>query len=288
MLRSRIKKLHEKFLMKTRNNKFFDFFIRKPFLQFSSWFLYPEFRKQKLIFILLKKSIKPTLLITLLVLTSIYLYNSIYKLGEQSSQERIAKLEKILEITQNKLDSKKIKISEQQSTIERIRKQIGSRKYLEYIIKRDCHLRNPDYLSKLPDEIFFTIIDEIEKNKLPYTVFFRVIDFESGFQYLTNPSSGAFGYCQLLPSTFRLGSKILNLKENTPVNNVKIGAWVLKSGFDRWKKRGLNDRDAWFNSLVNYCGGSHSLAEKEMMYFKDDLFEIKQIVERETQELKDI
>ena len=63
-----------------------------------------------------------------------------------------------------------------------------------------------------------------------------------------------------------------------PVNNVKVGAYVLKDGFKRHKARGLDDKDAWFHSLVNYCGGSHEIAKKEMMYYKEGLLDTKSIL----------
>jgi hypothetical protein len=201
-----------------------------------------------------------------------------YFFGRISNFNQISHFQEQLNKANIELESTAELVLYKESVIDRIRKQVGSREYLEYIIKRDCHLRNPDYLSKLPDEIFFTIIDEIEKNELPYTVFFRLIDFESGFQYITNSSSGAYGYCQLLPSTFTIGCKYLNLKDNSKVNNIKIGAWLVKYGFDRWKSKGMSDEEAWFNSLVNYSGGSHELAKKEMMYFKDNLFESRDVI----------
>lgn len=272
MLKTKIEKIRNKLLIKREKSNLIYNYFKKSFLALSEWYLYPELRKKNIILSLFKINRLPLFLTTLFIIWTITLFS----FGKISTIKKVRELENQLTQMSSELDSSSRLISYKESIIDRIRTQVGSRQYLEYIIKRDCHLRNPDNLSKLSDEVFFTMIDEIEKNKIPYTVFFRVIDFESGFTYATNSTSGAFGYCQLLPSTFTIGAKHLKLKENSEVNNVKIGAWVLKYGFDRWKAKGLSDKEAWFRSLVDYSGGSHALAEKEMMYFKENLFKAKE------------
>lgn len=274
MLKRKLKNLQTKILMKTDGTRFWNKYIKGSILMIADWYLYPEFRKKNLFLSLIKLNRIPLILTTIFIIWTI----TFFSFGRSSNFEKVRKLQTELKKTNIELESSAELILYKESVIKKIRHQVASRQFLEFIIKRDCHLRNPDALSKLPDDVFFTIIDEIEKNKIPYTVFFRLIDFESGFTYITNPSSGAFGYCQLLPSTFVIGSKQLNLKDNTPINNIKIGSWVLKFGYDRWKSKGLEHQQAWFNSLVDYSGGSHDLAQREMMYFKEDLFESKNLV----------
>jgi hypothetical protein len=274
MLKTKIKKLQTNLLMKTNGTKFWNKYIKGSLLLISNWYLYPEFRRNNLLLSLIQLNRLPLLFTTLFIIWTI----TFFSFGRNSNFNKVKQLQTELSKTNIELESSAKLIHYKQSVIENIRFQVGSREYYEYIIKKDCHLRNPDNLSKLPDEIFFTMIDEIEKNKIPYTIFFRLIDFESGFTYITNPSSGAYGYCQILPSTFVIGCKHLNLKENSPINNIKIGVWVLKYGFNRWKAKGLSDEESWFNSLVDYSGGSRDLAQKEMMYYKDNLFEAKDTV----------
>jgi hypothetical protein len=274
MLKTKIKKLQTNLLMKTNGTEFWNKYIKGSLLLISNWYLYPEFRRNNLLLSLIQLNRLPLLLTTLFIIWTI----TFFSFGRNSNFNKVKQLQTELSKTNIELESSAKLIHYKQSVIENIRFQVGSREYYEYIIKKDCHLRNPDNLSKLSDEIFFTMIEEIEKNKIPYTIFFRLIDFESGFTYLTNPSSGAYGYCQILPSTFIIGCKHLNLKENSPINNIKIGVWVLKYGFNRWKDKGLSDKEAWFNSLVDYSGGSRDLAQKEMMYYKDNLFEAKDTV----------
>jgi soluble lytic murein transglycosylase-like protein len=130
-------------------------------------------------------------------------------------------------------------------------------------------LRNPQNLSKLSDKVFYTIIEEIEKHKIPYTIFFRLIDFESGFTFITNVSSGAFGYCQVMPSTWNIFCKSLKLTVHDEIGNIKMGAHILKLAYDSYKRRGLDEETSWFRALVDYSGGSQDLAKKEMMYYKN-------------------
>lgn len=274
MLKTKLKNLQTKILMKNDGTKFWNKYIKGTILLVTDWYLYPEFRKKNLFLSLIGFNRIPLILTTIFVVWTIIFFS----FGKFSNFEKVRTLQTELSKTNLELESSAKLIHYKQSVIENIRLQVRSREYYEYIIKRDCHLRNSDALSKLSDDVFFTIIDEIEKNKLPYTVFFRLIDFESGFTYITNSSSGAYGYCQLLPSTFVIGAKHLNLKDNSPINNIKIGSWVLRYGYDRWKSKGLSDKDAWFNSLVDYSGGSRDLAQKEMMYYKDNLFESKNYI----------
>lgn len=146
------------------------------------------------------------------------------------------------------------------------------RENLETVIKRDCHLRHGDNLSKLPDHIFFCMIEEIERYQIPYTIFFRVIDHESGFRFIPNAQgSGALGYCQVMPVTFKNISRTLGLVKHDKINNIKVGAYLLRHNFNIYKKRGYGERDAWYHALVAYSGGNRKLAESELKYFQNNL-----------------
>jgi len=59
------------------------------------------------------------------------------------------------------------------------------------------------------------------------------------------------------------------LEVHDEINNIKMGAYILKIGYDRYKKRGLDDQTSWLRSLVDYSGGSLELAKKEMLYYKE-------------------
>ena len=274
MLKFRLKKLETKLMFNEKKLNFFERLFKNQIRTLIKWYLYPEFRRGNLLIKTIKANALLIGILTIFVIWNITLFN----FGKLSNLKQVKNLESKLSKTTSTLESTYNLLNHKNNTIDRLRKQTQTRQYLEYIIKRDCYLRCPDVLSKLPDDVFFTMIEEIERYQIPYTIFFRVVDLESGFQFITNPSSGAYGYCQVMPSTFNYVSKILNLKEHTPVNNIKVGAFVLIDGFRRHKKRGLSDKDAWFYSLVNYCGGSHEIAKKEMMYYKEGLLDTKSIL----------
>jgi hypothetical protein len=154
------------------------------------------------------------------------------------------------------------------STISQLREEMGSREYLQYVIKRDCHIDHYDQLSNLPDSVFFTMIDESERYQIPYTIFFRVIDHESGFQFIKNSQgSGALGYCQVMPLTFQMVARKLGLSGHNEVNNIKTGAYVLYSNYSMYRNNGYVDKESWLRALTDYSGGDVNLAQNELKYY---------------------
>ncbi len=261
--------------MKNSGNEIFNTFIRKPFLSFSTWYLYPEFRKGSFLVNFINQNRILFLFVNIFFLWTI----SLFFFGRLSAFEKVKNLESKLTKTTSALESSYKLINLKEITIDNLRIQTRSREYLQFVIKRDCQLRHYGALTKLPDDVFFTIIDEIEKYKIPYTIFFRLIDRESGFQFISNnQGSGAFGYCQVMPSTFKYASKKLKLKEHNQINNIKTGAWVLKQGFDKYKKEGFDVKSAWYRSLIDYSGGNVDLAAEEMKFYKEGLNKTKSIL----------
>jgi hypothetical protein len=196
-----------------------------------------------------------------------------YSVGRYMSYKNkvadIISLEYKLDKTNDILYQTNKHLNRKDSTISQLRESMDSRDYLQYVIKRDCKLRNYDNLTKLSDTVFFTIIDEINKYKIPYTIFFRVIDYESGFLFIrNNTGSGAFGYCQIMPITYDYFSKKLNFNEHNEVNNIKTGAYILKTGYNRYRSMGFSDSESWYRELVYYSGGNKKLALSEMKYLK--------------------
>lgn len=275
MLKTKIKNLQSRLLMKNSGNEIFNTFIRKPFLSFSTWYLYPEFRKGNFLVNFINQNRILFLFVNIFFLWTI----SLFFFGRLSAFEKVKNLESKLTETTSALESSYKLINLKEITIDNLRIQTRSREYLQFVIKRDCQLRHYGALTKLPDDVFFTIIDEIEKYKIPYTIFFRLIDRESGFQFISNnQGSGAFGYCQVMPSTFKYASKKLKLKEHNQINNIKAGAWVLKQGFDKYKKEGFDVKSAWYRSLIDYSGGNVDLAAEEMKFYKEGLNKTKSIL----------
>lgn len=271
MIKKLFCRLHSWLLMNHVNNHLFEKYIRYQLVSILEWFIYPEFRKINWIQLL-----KNNKIIVIVVVFFIFWTTGLFSIGRWLSfsdkSEKIYSLESKLEEINNILYNSNFLLNRKDSTISQLRDQMGSREYLQFIIKRDCNLQHYQSLTKLTDEVFFTMIDEVEKYKIPYTIFFRVVDHESGFQFIANSAgSGAFGYCQIMPSTFNSVAKKLGFKEHNQLTNIKVGAFLLRDAYDRYHKQGYDVKTSWFKSLVDYSGGDISLAENEMRYFKTEI-----------------
>jgi len=264
MLKRKIENWRNRVMMKTSQN-----FIEKQFMKITEWFIYPEFRRKFGFRNLLKRSKYLILAGLLFFIYNISIISITYSVSHKENVAKIEKLESKLEVSKNTIQGLEKGIQHKEVVLANLIEKTSSREYLEFVIKRDCHLRNPQNLSKLSDKVFYTIIEEIEKHKIPYTIFFRLIDFESGFTFITNVSSGAFGYCQVMPSTWNIFCKSLKLTVHDEIGNIKMGAYVLKVAYDSYRKRGLDEKSSWIRALVDYSGGSQDLANKEMLYYKE-------------------
>ena len=275
--------------------------LKSQLIHVLGWILYPEVRKQNSFSTVIKQNsavmtvflilsfwsfgffsiigsdrFEPQTDDVLIQDTTALIYNDTIMIKEVRKPVRVKKKKK--NVNKNLYVEKEVLVRREatdslhsDSILIEIRETMGDRKYLETIIQRDCHLRHFHNMQRLPDDIFFTMINEIDKWGIPYTIFFRMVDHESGFRFIPNAGgSGAFGYCQVMPSTFRSISRTLGLSGHTEVNNIKAGAYLLKYNYNRHIKRGLSERDAWYQSLVDYSGGNRKLATKEMQYFSTD------------------
>ena len=94
----------------------------------------------------------------------------------------------------------------------------------------------------------------------------------SGFRFISNfQGSGAMGYCQVMPVTFKIVARELGFSKHDEVTNIKTGAYVLKENFNFYRNQGLGVKNAWYNALISYSGGNIDLAKSEMKYFRSDL-----------------
>ena len=137
------------------------------------------------------------------------------------------------------------------------------------IIIEDSNIENKDQLKRLPDHVFYSMIEEVNRQEIPYVIFFKVVDHESGFQFISNSQgSGAMGYCQIMPATFKLFKKKAGLSNHTPLSNIKMGAFLLKNRYNYHKSTGKEDDLAWFLSLKDYAGGKDSMAKEIIKIYK--------------------
>ena len=128
----------------------------------------------------------------------------------------------------------------------------------------ECNFIHKDNFRHINRQIFSLMVSECDKYDLPYSVFFSVVDKESGFQFIPNSEgSGAMGYMQLMPKTFSSNARKLGLKKHTPENNVKVGAYHLHDLFSYWKNKYHDDETAWTWALAQYAVGLGGMQIKD-------------------------
>jgi soluble lytic murein transglycosylase-like protein len=93
--------------------------------------------------------------------------------------------------------------------------------------------------------------------RIPLSIFLKVIFFESTFDSAAvNKNSGAFGYMQLMPRTFKsIYNKLELVGGKTTVNNLICGGYLLKQNFDYWYKRNKTKKESWELALACYVMG---------------------------------
>lgn len=131
-------------------------------------------------------------------------------------------------------------------------------------LMNDCSFIHEENFRHINRHIFSLMVSECDKYDLPYSVFFSVVDRESGFQFVPNSEgSGAMGYMQLMPKTFSSNARKLGLKSHTPENNIKVGAYHLYDLFSFWKRKYTDDETAWTWALAQYAVGLGGMQVKD-------------------------
>jgi soluble lytic murein transglycosylase-like protein len=162
-------------------------------------------------------------------------------------------------------------ISQKDSIIESKNKEIdslieyrNSKEYLEFLIYKRANLDNLKLnLSRVDYDILKLMVDQADEKEIPYTVYFRLVDMESGFQFISNMESGAHGYMQLMPATFKMYYDRLGLEGgHTKENNIIIGSHMLKEGYNKWRSRGMGKMIAWMYTLSEYNTGEGKMQIK--------------------------
>lgn len=128
-----------------------------------------------------------------------------------------------------------------------------SAEYLRFEIFKKTGIAVPEKVSR---EHLLAMSQLSRKNQIPLSIYLRLVKQESGFDSsIVNPASGAFGYMQVLPSTFKHIAGVLSLAGgHTAINNLMCGTEYLKNEYAFWIKR-KNPREAWEMSLACYTLG---------------------------------
>lgn len=115
---------------------------------------------------------------------------------------------------------------------------------------------------KMPDDHLWMMYNTAIDNDIPVKIWFRLIYMESVWDVHCTSRSGAQSYTQLMPSTYRLYRKKLNLEKSTS-SNIKIGGYYLKEMYTYWYPKFSGDRQRWAMALACYKKGlSNSMARR--------------------------
>jgi len=97
------------------------------------------------------------------------------------------------------------------------------------------------------------------------------MDQESGFSDITNENSGADGIPQIMPDTRVCILNKIGETNHKIIDDIRVSSYHLKVQFDKYKQSGIDVKKSWLLSLVDYNGGSYSLAKENMKYFTQEL-----------------
>jgi hypothetical protein len=219
------------------------------------WILYPEFRNGSLLeFVKITKPLIAEFSKSIFIIISIFI--SGYFLKAELVKSEI-----------NKLVESKAKIVELNLEIDslilrngNLEKVIISRDYWNWKIINETGITHTSDFKKLPDEVFFEAIHQCDKLKIPYRIFFRIMQRESKFQFIKNKTgSGAFGYMQVMPQTFSRWERKLGLRGgHNQMNNIIVAANLISSIRDFWKVS-KSGEDVWKWTLAEYACGRAAL-----------------------------
>jgi|688.fasta_scaffold549513_2 hypothetical protein len=250
-------KFHHWLLVSTFKSKWFEDNFKLQIISLLSWFLYPEFRKQNTFLSIVRNNKIVMSIFTIFLIWSITFF-TFGRLTSDSSPTIIKRYFFKNEIVDTTTTTKLVFDK-------------GMRKFIEYTAKEKYKIKNFHNLQQLPDEVFFTIVSEINDKKIPYSLFFRLLDQESNFKNVVNKNSGARGLVQVIPSTERTLRRRIGTTGHYLIDNIRMGSAHLSISYHKYKQMGLDENQCWFKSLMDYNGGNTKLAEDNLLYFHKEL-----------------
>lgn len=156
------------------------------------------------------------------------------------------------------IDSLNTLASKKDSIIRGLTEVTISREYWNWKIISETGIKEVASFKRLPDSVFFESINQCQILNIPHKIFFRVMEKESKFQFIHNKTgSGAFGYMQVMPGTFKLWYKKLKLTGgHNQINNIIVSANLLASCYKFWKTK---NKEPWRWTLAEYACGREPL-----------------------------
>ncbi len=201
----------------------------------------------------------------LFTLVSGYLLETVVhtKLKYKVLEKRLEKSKETIDDLNQDLTNSEKTIDHLEDSVMRYEETLKSRKYYEELIIDQSKIRAKKSLRALDDDVFFLMLSQSQKYDIPIEIYFRLVDMESGFKFVENKKSGAYGYMQVMPSTFNYLAKKLGIEgPHNELNNILIGSWLLKKNYSDWLKRGFSSNKSWRFALAEYNAGEGKLQIK--------------------------
>ncbi len=240
----KMKKSIENFYRRIRMGYEKDTRFNRIAISFCEYILYPEFRIRTFP---IKKILKVTAFMAVIYFMGAVLLNNLVLLNTIGNKDKELKgtYEEISNLYSN---AKETVYDECMDSL------LNTESYIRFNIYSKSGILVP---SKVPDNHLLAIKDNAEKMNIPLSIYVRVIHHESRFDSsAVNLSSGAMGYMQMMPGTFRHFYDVLSLKGgNTSLNNLMCGSLLLKQKYEYWYKRKKDQGEAWQMALACYAMG---------------------------------
>ena len=130
---------------------------------------------------------------------------------------------------------------------------IYSDDYMRYIVYKEANVFIPRDANMEHLKVMF---QETDKNEIPYSIIFRLINKESGYITGLTSNKGASGYMQVMPETKKIYRKKLKTQGLTAIDeNITIGCAMLKEMYNLYKTEKNTEVKAWKLALAAYNAG---------------------------------
>jgi len=239
-----MKRQAEKLYMKIKMKSTDESKIDRIIISVLNYYLYPEFRKFNIPF---RKYFKWTGISTATYLFGAILLNNFVLMNDVKNRDAELHTSK-KHISVLYKDAKSLVFDECLDSVS------NTKEYIRFLIFAKSGIVVP---KNVPEEHLTAIKENSEKMGIPLSIYVKVIQHESRFDSsAVNPTSGAFGYMQMMPRTFNHIYDILSLNGGrTATNNLMCGCKLLKQSHDYWYKRKNNTKQAWEMALACYAMG---------------------------------
>lgn len=265
----KLQKINQWLVMTHFKNDFFNKKIKWQLHSLINWIIYPEFRESWNI----KNILKSNKYLIIFLSIVVFLISLSFTMGYSIDKIYLNDLKDNLNNSHQVIDSLTNALLNKDSIILDFSKELKSREYLEFKIIRESRVENISNLKSVPDSIFRLMINEADKYKIPYVIFFRVMERESKFLFISNSGgSSAMGYMQVVQSTFSQYYSKLHLKNgHTPGNNIRVASALINNIHNFWKTQIKNERSAWEYTLAEYACGRFPMQNKSGYFIPDDV-----------------